>query len=224
MCLAVDVSTGDDAVRLVRSTAHVFGVFKIGLELFCSEGPGVVHRLKSVGASRVFLDLKLHDIPRTVGGAVRRVAKLGVDYLTVHTAGGEEMMRAAQSEAADGLKLLGVTVLTSLDEDAMRATGVGMSLTELVTRRGVLAREAGLGGLVCSPNEVGRLRSELGPGVDLVTPGIRFAGQAKQDQKRTLDPASALRQGASLLVIGRAVTGASCIETALTRLRSAVDQ
>ncbi len=222
LCLAVDVPTGAQAIDLVKATAHVFGVFKIGLELFCSEGPGMVAQLKSAGAERIFVDLKLHDIPRTVAGAVRRISALGADYLTIHTAGGLAMMEAAQAAADGQVRLLGVTVLTSLDEQALADAGTSMAISELVPQRGRLARQAGLAGLVCSPNEVQLMRAQMGHGMDLVTPGIRFPGQATQDQKRVLDPGTALSQGATLLVIGRAVTAAPCLETALVRLRESV--
>ena len=154
------------------------------------------------------MDLKLHDIPRTVAGAVKRISNLGADYLTIHTAGGLEMMKAAQAEASSHVRLLGVTVLTSLDAHALGDTGTTLDITDLVTQRGRLAQQAGLAVLVCSPNEVRRMRTELGSELELVTPGIRFQGQTTQDQKRVLDPASALGHGASLLVIGRAVTAA----------------
>lgn len=222
LCLAVDVPTGVQAIELVKATAHVFGVFKIGLELFCSEGPSVVARLKLAGAERIFVDLKLHDIPRTVAGAVRRITALGADYLTIHTAGGLAMMESAQAAADGRVRLLGVTVLTSLDQRALTDAGTSMAISELVLQRGRLARQARLAGLVCSPNEVQLMRAQLGQDIDLVTPGIRFQGQATQDQKRVLDPGAALNQGATLLVIGRAVTEATCLETALVRLRESV--
>lgn len=222
LCLALDVSTAAEAERWVERTRGAFGIYKIGLQLFCAEGRRVVERVRAAGAPRIFLDLKLHDIPNTVASAVRALGDLGVDWLTVHTGGGAEMMRAA-ADAADeaGVELLGVTVLTSLDERAAAAGGLSGPLPELVDRRAKLAVEQGLPGLVCSPHEAARLRALLGDEVRLVTPGIRLVGADHGDQKRVATPRMALAAGASCLVIGRAVTRATDLDAALGALREA---
>jgi orotidine-5'-phosphate decarboxylase len=185
---------------------------KVGLELFLAEGPALVGTLRAQGYS-VFLDLKLHDIPNTVGSAIRALATLDVDLLTVHASGGRAMLLAA-AEAAAALtrppKLLAVTVLTSMDAGQLAAVGVCSTPQEQVLR---LAREAwlaGIGGLVASPLEAASLREEFGPSLYLVTPGIRPAGAlGRDDQQRAASPAAALRAGATQLVVGRPITRAA---------------
>ena len=220
LALALDVPDGAAAEALVRRTADRVDVFKVGLQLFCAEGPAVVRSVRAAGARAIFLDLKLHDIPNTVAGAVRSLAALGVDYLTVHVGGGREMLQAATYEAPKGLRLLGVTVLTSLDDAALSAVGVPGSPQATVLARARLARESGLSGLVCSPLELATLRSELGTDPLLVTPGIRFASAAGDDQSRVATPAQAARDGASMLVLGRVVTAAADPVAALDAVRA----
>ena len=181
---------------------------KVGLELFLAEGPSIVERLRSNGLE-VFLDLKLHDIPNTVAGAIRSVVPLGPALLTVHASGGAAMLRAgAQAAEGSATKLLAVTVLTSMDAGSLAATGIAGSLEEQVERLAALAWANGIPGMICSPREAGRLRAKL-LGAHLVTPGIRSAGAAAWDQQRTASAAEALRAGASQLVIGRSVTAAA---------------
>lgn len=155
----------------------------------------------------VFLDLKLHDIPNTVAGAVRSLASCPYDILTVHAGGGSAMMRAAKAAARPGAKVVGVTVLTSMDEDDLAATGVIGTTTDQVRRLAVLARGAGLDGIVCSAHEVAAMRAQWPEGF-FVVPGIRPAGSAVGDQKRVMTPRQAMDAGASILVIGRPITGA----------------
>jgi orotidine-5'-phosphate decarboxylase len=215
LCLALDVADADAAVAWVARTCGAVATYKIGLELFTSEGPSVVDRIRRAGAERVFLDLKLHDIPNTVAGAVRSLSRLGVDDLTVHVAGGRAMLEAARA-AAGSMRLLGVTVLTSLDAVALAEVGEGgAEPADVVCLRARLAAACGLGGVVCSPVEVGRVREVVGPGLRLVTPGIRNLSDAAGDQRRTLTPAEARRAGADLLVIGRPVLSAADPEAAL---------
>jgi orotidine-5'-phosphate decarboxylase len=203
VCLALDVASRDAAIDWVRRLASHVDVFKVGLQLFCAEGPGIVRDVREAGARRVFLDLKLHDIPNTVAGAVRSLEGMGVDYLTLHVGGGAEMLRAAQAEAGSTC-LLGVTVLTSLDDGALALTGHTSTARALVARRARLAIDAGLGGLVCSPLEVAEVRALVGPGPTLVTPGIRLAATSQaDDQRRVATPEAAQRDGASMLVLGR---------------------
>jgi orotidine-5'-phosphate decarboxylase len=209
--VALDVPDLDRAVELARALRDTVGLFKIGLELFSAHGPAAVEAVRAVGTP-IFLDLKLHDIPATVAGAVRAVGRLGVAMLTVHAAGGEEMLRAAV-EAARSLEdppvVLGVTVLTSLADADLDAVGLAGPPEAAVARLARLACSSGAGGLVCSPREAAALRSALGPGPLLVVPGVRPAGKELSDQKRVSTPADAVAAGADLLVIGRPITRAS---------------
>ena len=149
LCLALDFPTGAQAIEWVERTQHTFGVYKIGLELFCAEGRTIIDAVKAAGAESVFLDLKLHDIPRTVGRAVSRLADLGVDFLTIHTSGGGAMMKAAADAAQGRLTLLGVTVLTSLDRLELAEVGVTGAPEDAVSQRAELALRSGLRGIVC---------------------------------------------------------------------------
>lgn len=212
LAVALDVADGARAIALAAELAAEVGVFKIGLELFTREGPAVARAIASTGA-RIFLDLKLHDIPNTVERAVTAAAALpGVAYLTVHSSGGPAMLaaavRARQACGPGAPELLGVTVLTSLDASDLRAIGVDAEPRQQTVRLARLALAAGLDGLVCSASEAAALRAEFGPGPRLVVPGIRPAGSATGDQKRTATPAAALQAGASLLVVGRPITEA----------------
>ena len=208
---ALDVPEADQALALASQLAPVVGAFKIGKELFTAAGPDVVRRVRDLGAD-VFLDLKFHDIPHTVAKAVTAAAaRLDVQMLTVHASGGTAMMQAAvkAAEAAgDGPLVLGVTVLTSMDETDLAEVGVQKSPADQVLHLARLATRAGLKGLVCSPQEIATLREALPPEVQLVTPGIRPAGADPADQKRVMTPAKALAAGANWLVIGRPICAA----------------
>jgi orotidine-5'-phosphate decarboxylase len=204
ICAALDVPDLAAAEKLAgRLKGHV-GLFKVGLELFVAHGRAAVDVVRKCGLP-VFLDLKLHDIPQTVESAARGVSALGVDYLTVHASGGLEMIQAAR-RALPRTKLLAVTALTSLAVEDLDAIGLSR---DAVPRLAKLAVGAGADGVVCSPQEVAALRSLLGPSVILVVPGIRPKGAAAGDQRRTGTPAQAVRDGASILVIGRALRDAA---------------
>jgi orotidine-5'-phosphate decarboxylase len=211
LAFPLDYPTLDEARRGATAVAASVGVLKVGLELFVREGPPAV-RLGAELDAAVFLDLKLHDIPETVERAVASATELGVRYLTVHAAGGPKMLERAVARAErerTGLEILAVTVLTSLDESDLKAIGCPDGPGPQALRLAKLAVSAGVPGLVCSTAEVFALRQELGPKVTLVTPGIRPAGDAKQDdQKRVGTPASAIRDGSSLLVVGRPIRDA----------------
>jgi orotidine-5'-phosphate decarboxylase len=186
-------------------------MFKVGKQLFTAEGPQAVRRIAALGPG-VFLDLKFHDIPNTLAGAVRAAAALpGVKFLTVHTLGGSAMMRAAV-KAISGLRnpprLLGVTVLTSMDEEAMEEVGMGGPVLRRVVDLARLARRCGLDGVIASPHEVSAIRRACGPRFLVVTPGIRSACEPRGDQTRAATPADAIRSGADYLVVGRPVTSA----------------
>ncbi len=212
MIVALDVQTREEAVAKVREIGDAVGFYKIGLELFTAEGPDVVKAVKDLG-KKVFLDLKFHDIPRTVERAVRSGGKLGVDLMTIHSVGGKAMIRAAADAAAEfgekGPKILAVTVLTSLDQSDLADIGVAnRTPAEQVLAMARFATENGAHGLVCSPKEVGALSKALKAGTIFVTPGVRPAGSAVGDQKRVATPADAVRDGATHLVVGRPVLAA----------------
>jgi orotidine-5'-phosphate decarboxylase len=187
-------------------TPHVSTV-KIGLELYLRYGPGVVASIRGASGVRVFLDLKLDDIPATVAGAARAVARLHPEILTVHATGGPEVIRAATESAPDTM-IAAVTLLTSLGQADLECIGLAGSVTDVVLRLSALAVEAGARALVCSPQEVAAVRAEVGPDITLITPGVRPTGSQAHDQARVATPEEALRNGADLLVIGRPITAA----------------
>ena len=214
--VALDVPTAEAALALSAKVAPVVGAFKVGSELFTIAGPDMVRQLRATGAA-VFLDLKFHDIPNTVGKAVTAAVQLDVQMLTVHTSGGLEMMRAAEQAAQDGARrlgrppplVLGVTVLTSMDANQLAEIGNGGNVGHQVERLATLAMKAGLRGLVCSPLEIVALRQLLPASVQLVAPGIRTGAERPDDQKRTLSPEEAMEAGADWLVIGRPIYAAN---------------
>ena len=214
LIVALDVPDRREALRLVEQLSGTVGMFKIGSQLFTAEGPELVREIVSSG-ERVFLDLKFHDIPNTVAGAVESVARLGVSILNVHTLGGAEMMRAAAHAVGDrGLlwitrpAVLGVTVLTSMDKADLDDIGVKSDVPSQVVRLAALARDCGLDGIVASPHEIRIIRERIAAERFIIlTPGIRPAWSAKKgDQKRISTPANAIRDGADFIVIGRAIT------------------
>jgi len=198
---ALDAPTRADANTLVDRLAGVPSWVKIGLELFCAEGPSIVRDFTARGLS-VMLDLKLHDIPETVGRATAQVASLGAGLLTVHAGGGRAMLEAAVKNAG-AMRVLAVTVLTSLDDADLADVGAQGPIAELVTRRAELAHRAGCHGIVASPHEVATVRALVPADFLLVTPGVRPAGTAAGDQKRVMTPAQARAAGADLVVVGR---------------------
>ena len=205
--VALDLESSAEARTLLAALGDSASFYKVGLELYTSTGVEFVRELKAQG-HRVFLDLKLYDIGETVKRAVAQVARLGVDFLTVH--GSRAVMEAAVAgRGAAPLRLLAVTVLTSFDESDLRQMGYSCSVSDLVELRVRNAMEAGVDGIVCSPVEVSRVRSVAGPAATLVTPGVRSMGAAVGDQKRVATPAQAIADGADYLVIGRQVTRAA---------------
>lgn len=224
--VALDVSSVSEARTWVDRLGDDADFYKVGLELYTRSGPDFVRELKEAG-KQVFLDLKLHDIPNTVAGAVRSAAELEVDLLTVHAVGGSAMLEAgaeAAKQVASGLRLLAVTVLTSLDSGTL-ANVWGRSALEVreeVRRLAGIAVTSGIDGAVCSPLEVGDLRATVPSRFLLVTPGIRPAGGALGDQRRVATPTDAVQAGASHLVLGRAVTTASDPVAALAAVKAEV--
>ena len=203
--VALDVATKEKALELVEKLRSQISFFKIGLQLYIAEGPEIVRAVLSDGA-KVWLDLKLHDIPNTVARAVESASHLSVHMLTIHLSGGSEMIRAAAVAGANNVLLLGVTVLTSATEQTLREIGISNAVDGQVLQLARLGVEAGVGGLVASPHEIRMLRREFGDKIKIVVPGIRPSGSAADDQKRVMTPREALDQGADYLVIGRPIT------------------
>ena len=217
LLIALDVETGERAIHLVDALRGLAGGFKIGNRLFTSEGPSLVRRIVDAG-SRVFLDLKYHDIPNTVEQAVEAAVGTGAWMINVHASGGVAMMQAAARAARETSArrgrpapvMIGVTVLTSLDQEALRAIGVERPVREQVIALARLTRQAGLQGVVASAQETAAIRQACGQEFQIVTPGIRgaSAGEERNDQSRTMGPAEAIRAGASYIVVGRPIIAA----------------
>jgi orotidine-5'-phosphate decarboxylase len=223
--VALDTTDVAQAAALATSLKGLVAGVKLGLEFFTACGPKGIEAVSDLGLP-VFLDLKLHDIPNTVAGAMKGIAKLAPRLTTIHASGGFAMMKAAMDAAREGAakanrpatKVLAVTVLTSLDQEAMGAVGFGGSVLDQVKRLAVLAQAAGVDGLVCSPHEVETVRNVVGPDMILVVPGIRPAWAEAGDQKRFMTPKEALTRGADLLVIGRPITDAAVPADAARRI------
>ncbi|MFN7915862.1 MAG: orotidine-5'-phosphate decarboxylase [Vicinamibacterales bacterium] len=215
LLVALDVDTIDEARALTNQLRGWVGGFKIGSRLFTAKGPAFVEELVARG-DRVFLDLKFHDIPNTVAGAVAAATRLGVWMVNVHAGGGLDMMKAARQAAdEEAVKasmqppmVIAVTVLTSFSQDGIAATGITSAIPDQVRRLALLAQQAGLDGVVASPQEIGLIREACDPRFAIVTPGIRGASDAKGDQNRTASASGALAAGASYLVVGRPIIAA----------------
>ena len=211
LILALDVETKDEALALARPLAGNLAWVKLGLQLFTRHGPGIVDEFHALGF-KVFLDLKFHDIPNTVASAIKSLRGRPCSLLTIHTAGGPEMIARATEAARDTLpdcQVLGVTVLTSMDQAQLSAIGVQRTTEEQVRLLARMGTQAGLNGLVCSPLELSILRSELGAGPTLVTPGIRYPSAAADGQSRIMTPAQAAAAGATFIVVGRPILKAA---------------
>jgi orotidine-5'-phosphate decarboxylase len=221
IAVALDAPDAETAARWAQAVTPHVAVVKVGLELFCRTGPSITSSVRGASGTELFLDLKLHDIPTTVAGAARAVAKLAPRYLTVHASGGADMVRAAV-EAAENVTIAAVTVLTSMDDQAMDAVGTTGPLLDAVRRLATLAVGAGAGALVCSPREVAAVRAEVGPGIVLITAGVRPSGADAQDQVRVATPEQALADGADLLVIGRPITAAADPGAAAARIAASL--
>ena len=211
LILALDVETKEEALALARPLVGSLGWVKLGLQLFTRHGPGIVDEFHALGF-KVFLDLKLHDIPNTVASAVKSLRGRPCSLLTLHAGGGPEMIARAVEAARDALpdcRLLSVTVLTSMDRAQLGAVGIERSAEDQVRLLGRMAVSAGSHGLVCSPLELPVLRAELGDGPDLVTPGIRYPDAKGDDQSRVMTPADAAAAGSSFIVVGRPILMAS---------------
>src|ERR1700720_3842468 len=202
--VALDVATKSEAMRLVEQLREQILFFKIGLQLYTAEGPEIVRAVTANGA-KVFLDLKLHDIPNTVARAVESASRLGVQMLTIHLSGGREMVHAATGARLNDMLLLGVTVLTSANEETLREIGIQDKVSDQVLRLAKLGVEAGIDGVVASSHEIKTLHREFGDKIKIVVPGIRPSWSEGGDQRRTMTPCEALEAGADYLVIGRPI-------------------
>jgi orotidine-5'-phosphate decarboxylase len=214
LVVALDASAREDILRLADALHGAAGVLKIGLQAFIANGPSIVRELVSRG-ERVFLDLKIHDIPNTAKHAIQEAASLGAFMATVHASGGASMLRACNHPS---LLVLGVTVLTSLEEADLRDIGFGGSAEANVVRLATLARESGLRGVVASPREIAPVREACGADFVILTPGIRPAGSDAGDQQRTMTPREAVRAGADYIVVGRPITQAADPRSAALRI------
>lgn len=203
--VALDVPTKKEALGLVEQLRERISFFKIGLQLYTAEGPEIVRAVAASGA-RVWLDLKLHDIPNTVGRAVESAASLRVKLLTIHLSGGGEMIRAATSAQKGEMSILGVTVLTSSTDETLREIGVDAKMDDQVLRLAKLGVENGIDGVVASPHEIKRLRAEFGDRIIIAVQGIRPSWAKADDQKRFMTPREALDAGATYIGIGRPIT------------------
>ncbi|MGB4630386.1 MAG: orotidine-5'-phosphate decarboxylase [Tepidanaerobacteraceae bacterium] len=222
--IALDTTDEQKALELVKLLKHKVSVFKVGLELFCSQGPVIVNKINDLGC-KVFLDLKFHDIPNTVAGAARAALSTGAFMFNVHASGGREMMRKVR-EMIDAAELpekpivIAVTVLTSLDESDLNDINISKSPLEQVKTLALLTKESGLDGVVASPREITAIREVAGQDFVIVTPGVRPAWAQAGDQKRIMTPAEALDAGASYIVVGRPVTAAPNPVEAIDKLFS----
>lgn len=203
LIVAADLSSRDEILALADEMRGVAGLLKIGLQAFVAHGPDLVREVADRGV-RIFLDLKLHDIPNTVQHAVSEAETLGVEMLTVHASGGSAMMRAA---ARANLLILGVTILTSIDDEELRAVGFANNTTSAVRQLALLAQQSGLRGVVASPLEIGEIRNACGSDMKIVVPGVRPTGSDRGDQRRTMTPREAIDAGADYIVVGRPITG-----------------
>jgi len=220
--VALDVATKSEAMRLVEQLREQISFFKIGLQLYTAEGPEIVQALTASGA-KIFLDLKLHDIPNTVARAVESASELGVQMLTVHLSGGSEMIRAAMAARKREMSILGVTVLTSSTQHTLDEIGIEEQLDRHVSRLGNLGVAAGIDGLVASPFEARFLRSEFGDKIKIVVPGVRPSWFEPGDQKRFMTPREAIEAGADHLVIGRPITAHKNPREAVAKILSELE-
>ncbi len=224
----LDVPSVPEAEELIRLLTADVGMFKVGLELFVEAGPEIVRSILSAGSAKVFLDLKLHDIPATVSRAMSRVAELGVTFATVHCGENTAMLRAAVDAGRGKTGVLGVTVLTSVSAEDIRSSGFreeyASDLSALVMKRAAAAKESGCAGIVCSGQEVRRVKEKFGISFIAVTPGIRPAWEISptDDQKRIVTPAQAIRNGADYLVIGRPIRNAADPKAAAQRIAAEI--
>lgn len=214
LVVAIDLSKREDILRTIDSLRGAAGIFKIGLQAFIANGPALVREIVANG-DRVFLDLKIHDIPNTAKHAIEEVASLGATIATVHAGGGHAMLSAC---TRSDILVLGVTILTSLDEDELRGIGFAGAALENAVRLARLVKESGLRGVVASPHEIAAIRQQCGDEFVILTPGIRPAGSESADQRRVMTPREAVTAGADYIVVGRPITSAADARSAALRI------
>ncbi|MBC2604517.1 orotidine-5'-phosphate decarboxylase [Pelagicoccus albus] len=225
LILALDIEEREDALALLKKAGPELKWAKIGLQMFTKYGPDYVRQIADLGKN-VFLDLKLHDIPNTVAKAIESVGKLPIQMLTIHTCGGKEMMEwaiKAQQSVNPELQLLGVTVLTSMDQNSLELLGIKQSPADRVAHLASLAKDAGMSGLVCSTHEVKTIREAHGDHFQLITPGVRPAGAEAGDQKRIMTPAQAREVGSTYIVVGRPIYGAENPAAAVASIKAELE-
>jgi len=233
ICIALDCDSSEHALQIVESVRNDIGFYKIGLQLFTREGPQIVHQVIALGC-KVFLDLKLHDIPNTIQKSVESLVQLGVSLFTIHTSGGVKMMMAAASAAkataekchCDKPLVIGVTVLTSLSDNILaKELNVTRPLEQHVSHLALLAQQAGLDGVVASPHEIQTIRNACGPYFKIITPGIRPTWASEShDQSRIMTPQDAIKKGADMIVIGRPITESNQPRKSAEQLRQDIEQ
>lgn len=226
IAIVLDVSSREDALRLVKDLHDLAGMFKVGSQLYMAAGTAIIREIIDIGG-KVFLDLKFHDIPNTVTRAAIEAAKLGVSMMTIHASGGRAMMESVSREVCEKFGsqkplIVAVTVLTSLDAQGLTEIGIKDPLREHALRLALLAQECGIDGVVCSPHEIELIRKAVKTGFKIVVPGIRMAGQSLNDQHRAATPRDALSAGADYIVVGRAVTASKDPRAELQRLIQSV--
>ena len=226
LIFALDVPDKSEAQGMVKLLHDSVGCFKVGLELFVREGPDILKLIKDHSSAEIFLDLKLHDIPATVRGALRSAAKLGVKYITIHSTEGEAILEASKEVKGSGLEVLAVTILTSMGEAQLHDLGSNLKVGDIVLDRAARAQQSGCAGIICSGEEISLVKQKLGDAFKVVVPGIRpeWSQIASDDQKRTATPGKAIQAGADLIVVGRPIRNALDPEKAARKIVEEIEE
>ena len=226
LIFALDVPDKSEAQRMVKLLHDSVGCFKVGLELFVREGPDILKLIKDHSSAEIFLDLKLHDIPATVRGALRSAAKLGVKYITIHSTEGEAILEASKEVKGSGLEVLAVTILTSMVEAQLHDLGFNLKVGDVVLDRAARAQQSGCAGIICSGEETLLVKQKLGDAFKVVVPGIRpeWSQIAYDDQKRIATPGKAIQAGADLIVVGRPIRDAVDPEKAARKIVAEIEE
>lgn len=226
LIFALDVPDKSEAQRMVKLLQVSVGCFKVGLELFVREGPDIFKLIKDHSSAEIFLDLKLHDIPATVRGALRSATKLGVKYITIHSTEGEAILEASKEVKGSGLEVLAVTILTSMGESQLHDLGSNLKVGDLVLDRAFRARQSGCAGVICSGEEIASVKQKCGDTFKVVVPGIRpeWSQIASDDQKRITTPGKAIQAGADLIVVGRPIRDAIDPEKAARKIITEIEE
>jgi orotidine-5'-phosphate decarboxylase len=226
LIFALDVPDKSEAQRMVKLLHYSVGCFKVGLELFIREGPDILKLIKDHSSAEIFLDLKLHDIPATVRGALRSAVKLGVKYITIHSTEGEVILEASKEVKGSGLEVLAVTILTSMGEAQLHDLGSNLKVGDVVLDRAVRAQQSGCAGIICSGEEISLVKQKLGDAFKVVVPGIRpeWSQIAYDDQKRIATPGKAIQAGADLIVVGRPIRDAVDPEKAARKIVAEIEE